>query len=95
MTKSRFKAHLKNFWKNNWTIQSSMDWMHSLNTSHWNKVRVTYKLISAIDKIVLEKKCTEEEGENLKAMLGSPDQENRVLAITIMSNLKPKQFLKT
>lgn len=95
MTKSRFKAHLKNFWKNNWTIVSPMAWVHSLNTSHWNRVRVTYKLISAIDKLVLEKKCTKDEGENLKKMLGSEDQENQFLAITVMANLKPKQFLKT
>jgi hypothetical protein len=51
-----------------------------------------YKLNQAIEKLILEKKCTEDEGANIIKMLESPDEENKILAITIMASLKPKQF---
>jgi len=92
VSKSRFKAYLKNFWKDVWQIQSPMYWVHALNTTKWNKTRIMYKLNQAVEKIVLEKKCTEEEGANIIKMLESPDEENKILAISIMASLKPKQF---
>jgi len=92
VSKSRFKAYLKNFWKDTWEIKSPMYWVHALNTAKWNKTRIMYKLNQAIEKLILEKKCTEDEGANIIKMLESPDEENKILAISIMASLKPKQF---
>lgn len=108
MTKSKFKESLRFFWTKKWTCKRSpQDWVSIINAKEiWTIGNREYAktinasstkriLVMAVDKLVLEKKCTKDEGENLKKMLESEDQENQFLAITVMANLKPKQFLKT
>jgi hypothetical protein len=108
MTKSKFKKSMRFFWTKKWTYEKSpQDWVNIINAKEiWTIGNSEYAktinasstkkiLVMAVDKLVLEKKCTKEEGENLKTMIGSPDQENQFLALTVMATLKPKQFLKT
>jgi len=106
LSKSRFKQTMRMFWTERWKYERTPEeWVECLNYKStysselaWKRFpygkRATDLLFSALDKLVLERKLTKEQGENLKEMIESPDRENALVAITVMATVKPKKFKK-
>ena len=96
MTKSKYKQSMRMFWTTKWryerTPEEWVEWITVVPT--YERTRNKTLIIDAISKLVLEKKITKQESENLNKMIDSPDKENVLLAITIMAQLKPKKFKK-
>lgn len=84
---------LKNFWRKSWIKGRTPEiWNEILK--HNNSNHSLNKLKDALYKLYLEGRIkTQAERESLVEMLDSSDEENRFLALSIMSILKPKVFI--
>ena len=101
MTKSKYKAKMRNFWDDRWYHNVSIEtWCGLLTNEMWtssqafNQRRANELIFDAIEKLILEKKLTKDEAETLRNMLRSKDKENVHLAVMIIAKIKPKVFAK-
>ena len=105
MTKSKYKAKMRNFWDDRWFNNLSIEtWcgllehkigVNSIYTTKLaNQRRANELIFDAIEKLILEKKLTKDEAETLRNMLRSKDKENVHLAVMIIAKIKPKVFAK-
>lgn len=101
MTKSKYKARMRNFWHDRWYYNVSIEtWCGLLTNEMWttstsfNHRRANELIFDAIEKLILEKKLTKDEAANLRSMLRSEDKENVHLAVMVIARLKPKAFAK-
>lgn len=102
MTKSKYKAKMRNFWDDRWYHNVSIEtWCGLLTNEKWtslsqafNQRRANELIFDAIEKLILEKKLTKDEAETLRNMLRSKDKENVHLAVMIIAKIKPKVFAK-
>jgi len=92
MSKSKYKAHMKLFWTRRWRYEKSPEeWVELINNRRGGAEAL--RLVQdAVEKLILEKQVSKEQGVNLQNMLKSPDEENNLVALTIMATLKPKKF---
>lgn len=102
LTKSRYKAKMRNFWHDRWYNNVSIStWCGILSGEMWttsmsfNQRKANELIFDAIEKLILEKKLSKDEAANLRSMLRSEDKENVHLAVMVIARLKPKAFSKT
>ena len=94
------KYNITNFWALYWGRRrySPEDWLNFL-TAFWSNKVEAYNphrdlLIKAIHKVYYEKLITREEAENLTERLDSELDEDKLMVITILAQLKPTKFKK-
>lgn len=99
LTKSKYKAKMRNFWYDRWYRNVSIEtWSGILSGEMWttsqsfNQRRANELISDAIEKLILEKKLTKDEATSLRNMLRSEDKENVHLAVLAIARLKPKAF---
>lgn len=108
MTKEKFAGKMRYFWTTHWrygTIDTWVSWTKAKvdldskdssmfrNQAYQREVDSACKLINqAIDKLVLEKLLKKDEAKRLRELLKSPDEENHIVALSIMASKKPKKF---
>lgn len=108
MTKEKFAGKMRYFWTKHWHYQDINYWVRvnmdklSIDNKDTSKFRNTAfdieicamhdMLIGAIDKLVLEKLLSKAESKRIRELFKSPDEENHVVALSIMASRKPKKF---
>lgn len=103
MTKSKYKESMRLFWTKRWKYERTPeDWVNHINGlkdlpswySKTHHAQTSKELVfDAIEKLVLEKKFTQEQAENLKKMINA-GTEDQYVALSIMAAAKPKKFKK-
>lgn len=100
MTKSQYKKRMKDFWTKRWDNKLTVTQWTSLlsrrDDGQYFSFSKTHRnmFMLAINKLVLEKKLNKSSEETVRSMLESSDNENILLAINIIAQLKPKIFKK-
>ena len=108
ITKEKFAGKMRYFWTKHWHYQDidfrakiiadklSIDvkdgsaWR---NTVFDAETLAIYKTLdTAIDKLILEKLLSKDEAKRIRDLFKSPDEENHVVALSIMASRKPKKF---
>lgn len=94
---------MKKFWDKRWYYRTIEEWTDTLlnlrlrpqySRSNFDQEKATHLIFECIEKLVLEKKVTKDEAENLRSMLRSEDHENVNLAVILIARLKPRAFKK-
>jgi hypothetical protein len=108
MTKEKFAGKMRFFWTKHWYYQNIDFWVKismeklsidARDSSSWRnsvfdaETNAAYNILdSAIDKLVLEKLLSKAESKRIRELFKSPDEENHVVALSIMASRKPKKF---
>jgi hypothetical protein len=104
MTKEKFANKMRYFWTNHWKYQTIYWWAEYLKeavkldkkfkgSAHSLAVMAGYDLINnAVDKLCLEKLLSKDEAKRMRELFKSPDEENHIVALSIMASRKPKKF---
>lgn len=92
LSKQYHKKTYRYFWTVAWQFKSLDEWIMCIADQRYDKHTTT--LQCAVNKLVLERKLTEDTAASIKQMLASPDKESIYIGLMIMQKLKPKKFKK-
>lgn len=104
MTKKKYTNKMRFFWTKQWRYQLTPDdwlrYIQKINGAdyHKDKSLMLYAiesmdlLLTEVSKMRLESTINKEQSLRISQMLLSPDLDNKMVALTIMAQLKPKKF---
>lgn len=99
MTKTRYKNYMKKFWSKRWYYRTVEQWTDAIlqrkfvyNLTGLTSQKANELIFECIEKLILEKKINKAQGESIKSMLRSQDEESVYLGVLTIKSIKPKHF---